>query len=41
VRLAGRRGLYATLFELFLAGEDAAAAHLPVAAQKLAEAGAA
>jgi hypothetical protein len=41
VRLAGRRGLYATLFELFLAGEGAAAAHLPVAAQKLAEAGAA
>jgi hypothetical protein len=31
VRLAGRRGLYGTLFELFLAGEDEAAAELPPA----------
>ncbi|MGA8531085.1 MAG: class 1 isoprenoid biosynthesis enzyme [Acidobacteriaceae bacterium] len=31
VRLAGRRGLYGTLFELFLAGEDEGAAELPAA----------
>jgi hypothetical protein len=41
VRLAGRRGLYGTLFELFLAGEDASengAAELPVAAGRVAQA---
>ncbi len=31
VRLSGRRGLYGTLFELFLAGDDVAAAELPAA----------
>jgi len=29
-RLAGRRGLYATLFELFLTGDDEAGTELPV-----------
>lgn len=34
-RLTGRRGLYATLFELFLAGEDEGAADLPAAPERL------
>jgi len=34
-RLAGRRGLYATLFELFLTGEDEGATELPAAAGRL------
>lgn len=35
VRLAGKRGVYATLFDLFLAGEDRAATELPVAAGRM------
>jgi hypothetical protein len=35
VTLAGRRGLYGTLFELFLAGDDEAAAELPVAGERV------
>ncbi|HEX3662852.1 MAG TPA: hypothetical protein VHU89_15565 [Acidobacteriaceae bacterium] len=35
VRLAGRRGLYGTLFDLFLAGEDAAPTELPVASGRM------
>lgn len=34
-RLAGRKGLYTTLFELFLAGGDEAAAELPVAGGRM------
>ncbi len=36
-RLAGRRGLYATLFELFLAGGEGAAAELPMASARAAQ----
>jgi hypothetical protein len=35
VRLTGRRGLYGTLFELFLAGEGESGAELPVARGRL------